>query len=96
MRCRLFAVEPMKRGFKSLFKDHNPTFVIEVTRFDEGQWKIKREYNDFLVLYEHLLAKHPDSIVPCIPTIPKSKNLDDVRFLDKLGKMMTQFLEKCF
>ena len=38
----------MKRGIKSLFKDHNPTFVIEVIRFDEGQWKIKRESNDHL------------------------------------------------
>lgn len=39
---------------------------------------------------------HPDSIVPALPTIPKNKDNDDVKFLYKLGKLTISFLESCF
>ena len=96
MRCLLLSVEPMKRGFASMFKDHNPSFTFEVKRFDSGSWTIHRSINDFNVLYEHLLAKHPDSVVPAVPLMSKSKDHDDMLYLDKLGKMLTKFLENCF
>lgn len=43
-----------------------------------------------------MLAKHPDSIVPAVPQMSKSKDHDDTYYLDKLGKMLTKFLENCF
>ena len=34
--------------------------------------------------------------MPALPIIPKNKDHDDRKFLDKLGSMMMYFLENCF
>lgn len=48
------------------------------------------------MLRQYMLEQHPDSIVPMLPALPKTNDIDDEKNLMKCGELLVQFLEQCF